>query len=44
MQLVNKVIIEDLMSQKDLQKDKIVHMKKIDDDNTVTVYQDLLTL
>ena len=42
-QLVNKVIIEgDEVTKRFATKDReIVHMKKIDDDNTVMVYQDL---
>ena len=42
-QLVNKVILEgDEVTKRFATKDReIVHMKKIDDDNTVTVYQDL---
>jgi hypothetical protein len=42
-QLVNKVILEgDEVTKRFATKDReIVHMKKIDDDNTVMVYQDL---
>ena len=42
-QLVNKVILEgDDVTKRFATKDReIVHMKKIDDDNTVMVYQDL---
>ena len=42
-QLVNKVILEgDDVTKNFATKDReIVHMKKIDDDNTVMVYQDL---
>ena len=44
-QLVNKVIIEgDDVTKRFATKDReVVHMKKLDDDNQVTVYQDLET-